>query len=215
MYCCSHCQDAGNIFDNKTAKKELRRYLRRGHKKTTRLLLDEIKKDGVSGLTLLDIGGGIGVISFDLLESGLECSVSVDASPAYQSVVRGEAERRGVAEKVEQVFGDYTEVCDGISDADIVTLDRVVCCYPDMEKLLDRSVDKSRRYYGLVYPRDRWMVRLAVHLGNLYFRMRRNDFRTFVHSPEVMDAGVRGKGFRVIAKRQTVAWEVAVYERVD
>ena len=44
---------------------------------------------------------------------------------------------------------------DEIEAADVVTLDRVICCYPDMEALVGRSAERALRLYGLVHPRDR------------------------------------------------------------
>ncbi len=53
MTCCTHCQDAGHIFDEKTAKKELKRYQKKGPAKSTRLLLEEIRRHGLSRARLM------------------------------------------------------------------------------------------------------------------------------------------------------------------
>ena len=94
MSCCSHCRDAGTFFDHKTARKELRRYIKKGPKKSTRLLLDQIRKSEVTGKTLLDIGGGVGSITFELMRAGISRSVHVDASEAYLKAVKIEAQKR-------------------------------------------------------------------------------------------------------------------------
>ena len=38
------------------------------------------------------------------------------------------------------------------SRTDILTLDRVICCYPDMQKLVGLSAKRARKLYGLIYP---------------------------------------------------------------
>ncbi len=213
MNCCGHCQDAGRIFGDGTAKRELRRYLKKGPNKSTRLLLDEIRRHDLSGWSLLDIGSGIGAIGFELLGQGIAHAVSVEASPAYVSVSRAEAARRGVADRSHHLAGDFTSIPDDIPIADVVTLDRAICCYPHMEKLVNRSAEKAGRLYGVVYPRDRWSVRAVMRIGNLVNMLRRIDFRTFVHPPGEIDEQIRANGFTRVKLQRTTVWEVSLYER--
>ena len=63
MGCCQ-CQGIENMFDKKAAKRQLKRYLKKGPSKTTSMLLNAIHKEGVHGLNFLDIGGGIGAIQY-------------------------------------------------------------------------------------------------------------------------------------------------------
>jgi hypothetical protein len=213
MNCCSHCRDAGTFFNDRTAKKELKRYKRKGPQKSTRLLLDEIRKKDLKNKTLLDIGGGIGAISFELLESGIKSSTHVDASAAYLKVTKGEAANRGLKSRITHQFGDFTELSGELDAADIVTLDRVICCYPDMRNLVAHSTKKAGEYYGVVYPRERWFTRLALRLGNFYFKLRGSAFRTYLHHPPEVDAQIRENGFHKITKQQTILWESVLYER--
>jgi len=94
MSCCRQCEGLENVFDDGTAKSDLESYRREGPAKTTRLLLDHLRGAGVDGLTLLDIGGGVGAI---LVASGVRATVDVDASRAYLAAARSEAARRGYA----------------------------------------------------------------------------------------------------------------------
>ncbi len=80
--------------------------------------------------------------------------------------------------------------------ADIVTLDRVICCYPDMEKLVELSAKRAIKIYGLVYPRDTWWVRAGLAIGNLYLRVRGSAYRTFSHPTKVVEAIVHSSGFK-------------------
>src|SRR5204863_302008 len=69
MTCCQP-DSFDAVFSEKRASKDLKRYRKKGPDKTTRLLLDALKADGVAGKTLLDIGGGIGVAHHELLAAG-------------------------------------------------------------------------------------------------------------------------------------------------
>ena len=214
MTCCSHCRDAEALFSDRTARRELRRYRRKGPVRTTRLLVDTIRPRLRQGWTLLDVGGGIGAIQHELLDAGAARAVQVDASPAYLEASGSEAARRGHADRVEHVYGDFTELAGSVPDADIVTLDRVICCYPHMERLVEASACKARQLYGLVYPREHWPVRLSLAATNLYMRLRRSAFRTYVHSGAAVDALVRRLGFEPVARQRTLAWQVVTYARV-
>jgi magnesium-protoporphyrin O-methyltransferase len=200
-------------FDSGRATEDLRRYRRKGPDKTTRLLLDALKAAGVRGATVLDVGGGVGVVHHELLDAGAATAVHVDAASAYVEVARRESERRGHAGAVRFLSGDFVKIAYATPDADVVTLDRVICCYPDMRQLVEASASKARRLYGAVYPRDTWLQRLIVRLDNVRRKWRGSDFRTFVHSPSAIDQALRGAGLAPSSIRDTPLWRVAVYVR--
>lgn len=212
MSCCQ-CQGIENLFGERTARRDLKRYRRKGPLKTTRILLDAIQAEGVGGSTLLDIGGGVGAISNELLRAGADQATVVDASPAYLQTAQAEAERQGHADRIEYHYGDFTEVASEIEAADIVALDRVICCYDEMEALVTASASKARRLYGVVYPRDTWWDRLGVSIVNFACRMQRSPFRVFVHSPEAVDRLIRSQGLTRRFYRTTPIWQVIVYAR--
>jgi hypothetical protein len=213
MNCCGHCQDAEDFFNEKTAKKDLRRYHRRGPDKSTLLLLNAIRKEDIEDSSLLDIGGGIGAIQLEFFKKGLNRSVNVDASKAYQNISRQEAARLGYSEKTEYIFGDFTELSSGVPSADIVTLDRVLCCYPDVDKLLDASLQKAGRIYGVVFPRENWFMRIGIRLGNLWFKIRKSEFRTYLHPHQKIEKKIHGYGFHPDSSKQTFMWKVMTFTK--
>lgn len=211
---CRQCAGIEQEFDYKTARRDLRKYHRSGPRKTTRILIDAVRK-GSDGKTLLDIGGGVGVIQFELLDAGVHQATGVDAASAYLQVAREEAERRGVADRVAHHYGDIVEVAPQVDPADIVTLDRVICCYPDLDALIDATATRARTWYALVYPRDdRWMEPLRAAI-NLVFRFRRSPMRFFLHPAERVDAAVRRHELTLKMYRKTLLWQVAVYGREE
>ena len=212
MSCCG-APGCERIFDRKHATRELRNYHRNGPIKTTQALIHSVLRGSVKDSTLLDIGGGVGAIQYDLLNAGARTAVSVDASPAFEAAARGEAERQGFSGRIQYEAGDFVELADRIAPADIVTLDRVVCCYPNMEGLVRLSVQHSRRIYGLVYPRDRRMTRVVIRVQNFFRGLFRNPFRSFVHSVEAMDGLISAAGFTLRQRVRTFVWEVSVWEK--
>lgn len=213
MSCCSHCEDGQVLFSDRSARRELRRYRRKGPTPSTRRLLDAIRPRLQEGWTLLDVGGGIGAIQHELLAEGAARALHVDASHAYLAASREEAARRGHDDRVEHRYGDFTELADDIPDADVVTLDRVICCYPDMERLVSASAARARHVYGLVFPRERRITRVVLALGNLFMRIRRSAFRTYLHSGEAVEAVLRAAGFQRATYERTAFWQVATWRR--
>ena len=210
---CAHCRDIPRFFDPKVAAQELKRYRRKGPVKTTRILLDALRAAGVKGRTLLDVGGGIGAIQHELLAAGAAQVVNADAAPAYQEAVREEAERRGTADRIEFYAGDFVELAPALPSADLVTLDRVICCYPDMEKLVGASAERARSLWGAVFPREYLGIRIAFRAINLIQRLRRQAFRVYVHPRAGVERVLRARGLDPIAYRKTLLWQVMVWGR--
>jgi 2-polyprenyl-3-methyl-5-hydroxy-6-metoxy-1,4-benzoquinol methylase len=207
------CQGVQELFSEKYVMKDLADYRKKGSAKTTCMLVDAIRKAGASGLTLLDIGGGVGAVQHELLASGVAQVTSVEASPAYLAASQAEAFRRGIADRVSYIQGNFTDLAAGIPPADIVTLDRVICCYDDMEELVATSAERARKIFGLVYPRDTWWLKFGLNIGNLFFRLRKCPYRAFTHPTEAVEAVIKRSGLKLSSYRRTLIWQVAVYTR--
>ena len=207
------CDGGFEIFDQKSADADLDRYQRHGPDQTTVMLLGMIRERGVQGASILDIGGGIGVIDHELLRAGAGYAVLVDASPPALAAARAEARRRGVLDRLDFVDGDFVSRAASIDPADIVTLDRVVCCYPDVESLVRLSASRARRVYALVLPRDRWILRVGLGVLNVWFRIRGFGYRSFVHPNARVDAIVAQAGLHPAREERTFVWRVVLYDR--
>ena len=209
--CCRVDYDAQ--FNDDEARRDLLAYRAKGPDPSTRRLLDALLAEGVEGATLLDIGGGVGVVQLELLAAGVAHSTDVDASGAYLATAEGEAYERGWSDRATFLHGDFVALADRVEPADVVTLDRVVCCYPDARALIGRSAAKAGRLYGVVHPVDRWWTRLLATLGNLGYRLFRNPYRMYVHRQALIDELIRGAGLQPVTVREALFWRSAVYRR--
>jgi magnesium-protoporphyrin O-methyltransferase len=213
MTCCQ-CEGIESKFDERYVQKKLAEYRRKGPKDTTRILLEAIKDELHPGMTLLDIGGGVGDIQHELLAEGVSASFNCEASSAYLEASRREAKRLGQADRMTDLQGNFVEIERQVPEADIVTLDRVICCYHDMPELVTKSLSKAGSLYGMVIPRDRWWVKLGNRLFyNLRFALQRCPFRVFVYPIEEIEAIIQGGGLRRVFERAKGAWWVALYSR--
>jgi SAM-dependent methyltransferase len=204
---------ADQHFNRKKAAEELERYHHKGPGPTTRLLEDGIVEAGALNGTLLDIGSGIGSLTFALLTRGIGHAIAVDASSAYIDTARQEAERLGRADDVQFLRADFVSIASEVPAATVVTLDRVVCCYPTYEPLLDAALRHADRCLALSYPRNAWYVRFGTLIENGQRRLKGSAFRTFVHPSVSIEQMIRRAGFALNSRRETWMWSVDVYTR--
>ena len=204
-----------NVFSAKEARNDLKRYQRQGPDSSTKALIEAILAEGVEGQSLLDIGGGIGAIQLGLLEAGLAHAESVDATEAYVETARDEAARRGFGDRVSGRVADFVSVAAEIPPADVVTLDKVVCCSRDMPALLGRAAERARRIVGLVYPRETWWNRLASRLLAAWGWISRDPTRWYLHPTAEVDALLTSAGFERQDVKRELIWQIVVYRRRD
>jgi magnesium-protoporphyrin O-methyltransferase len=128
------------MFDARRARREMRAYGKRGARGATRRLLDAVRASmrerGTADFTHLDFGGGVGVLQHELARDGAVHTTAVDASRPYLELLRQAAAERGYEARQRRIEGDFTQVADRVDPATIVTLDKVICCYPDMITLV-------------------------------------------------------------------------------
>jgi magnesium-protoporphyrin O-methyltransferase len=212
--CCStYGNVAGAQFDEKIARRDLENYRKKGPGTTARLLRDMLVDAAAADGTLLDVGSGVGGLTFELLERGVERATAVDASAAYLAAAAQEATRRDCIRAVEFRHGDFVDVASMVPPASVVTMDRVICCYPAFESLLKEALEHSQRYFAYSYPKDAWYVRAAIAGENGLRRLKGNAFRAFVHPVRQMTQTIERAGFRLAARRQTWQWSAEVWVR--
>jgi len=180
MDCCEPTE-YDDQFDARHAEERMRDYRRNGPRGSTKRLIEGLSSGGVDGLTVLDIGAGVGAVHQALLAAGAAAAVDVDASGPYIAAARTEAERRGLAGRVTYLKGDAVALGPELRPADLVALDRVVCCYPHMEALVGVAAARTLRRLGMVLPRDDAWIRAGVDLSNRLSALRRNSFRFHAH----------------------------------
>jgi SAM-dependent methyltransferase len=209
--CCD--QDYEGIFDDKEASHDLDEWHRKGPPKATADLIEAIRAEGVEGGSVIDIGAGVGILHVELLEAGLANAIDVDLSSAFLAAARAEAERRGLADRIEYRYGDAVEVVPHLRQVEVVTLDRVVCCYPDVGALLTAASGRATRLVGLVHPADAWYLRAAAAVNNLITTIFRRHHRFWAHRRREIDRIMEEAGFTAIHRGGSRVWRSVLYRR--
>lgn len=211
-FCCD--EDLALIgYDGRFADQELAKWREGGPRPTTQELIDVVRAGGIGGATLVEIGAGVGAVHTALLEAGAAAAVDVDASQEYIAAAREEAERRGLSGRVDYRYGDIVELAPTLEPADIVLMDSVICCYPDLPALLKAAVMPRPRLVGLIYPRDVWWMIGRMRMFNGWHSMRRSVARYFIYRRAHVSRLMTDLGYAESYDGGSPAWRVATYVR--
>ena len=200
-------------FDARRARERQRDYRKHGPNGWTARLVEGLGAGGVDGLTVLDIGAGVGGVHLALLAAGAASAVDVDASGPYLTAAREEADRLALSGRVTYLKGDAVALVPDLQPADLVALDRVVCCYPHMEALVGVAAEATLRRLGMVLPRDDAWLRAGVGLSNRWSALRHNPFRVYAHrTADVLRIAARG-GLVPAESHRGLFWQTLILER--
>lgn len=202
-----------HFFNRKEAGRKIRQYRKKGLEPMATSMVDFLVSEGVESANLLEVGGGIGAIEIELLKKGVTSAVNVELSAGYDEAADELAAQEGVADRIERKIGDFVEVQDEIDPADIVVLNKVVCCYPFMERMMGAATSKTGKYLAVVFPREKWSNRLMFGIGNRFFKLRGCAFQSFVHPVDEIERVASEAGLQVRHRDNTVVWQAVVWER--
>ena len=202
------------MFSEKNAYAEAKAYRRKGLDANSSRIVELLRDRGLAGKTVLEVGGGIGAIQIELLKAGAAKAVDVELTPTYEAAASELIREAGFDDRVERRVMDFAEDGRQVDPADIVVMNRVICCYPDMAKLAGMAADHARKVLVMTFPRETWWIRLAVSSANLMFRVMRREFQIFVHPPSRIVATGEQHGLRKIADRPGFFWQMVALERV-
>jgi magnesium-protoporphyrin O-methyltransferase len=209
------CEPRGydQAFDPRRARRSAGRYRSRGLSRTARRIVDLVAERGVEGATVLEIGGGVGDLQIELLKRGAARTTNLELSAAYDDEARRLLADAGLADRAERRLHDIAADPDAVEPADVVILNRVVCCYPDFRRLLGAAADHARRQLVFSHPPRNVFSRAALAGENLSIRITGCDFRVFAHPPAAMLAVLAEKGMRPVAPTQGRLWQVQAVAR--
>jgi 2-polyprenyl-3-methyl-5-hydroxy-6-metoxy-1,4-benzoquinol methylase len=210
---CCNARGCDDFFGAGFARKMAKRYRKRGLDKTAARMVEYLHAVGFDGATVLEVGGGLGEIEIELLKQGARSAVNLELSPAYHAEAQRLLAEAGLTDRAEHRLHDIALDPEGVEPADIVVLHRVVCCYPDYERLLSAAAGRARRVLVFSYPRRNAGSRLFIAMQNLGLRLTRKEFRTFAHPPRAMLDVLGANGLRRGFSHRGVAWQIAGVER--
>ena len=215
MASCCPSRDYHRFFNQRFARRLANRYTKRGLDPTAQTMVEFLQALGIEGASVLEIGGGIGEIEVELLKAGAARAENLELSSAYQEPARTLAAQAGIQGRIDWRIHDLAQDPGAVTPADLVVLHRVVCCYPDYERLLGAAADHARRALVFSYPPRNPLSRAFYGVFNLAMRLARSSFRGFAHPPAAMLAVLEDHGLRPTYQRRGRIWQVAGMERAS
>ncbi len=209
---CKHCCDADSFFDLKVAKKDLKKYQKNGTRGATKKIEEFLGSFELEGWSLLDIGGGIGALQWNHLSKKGSKTTDADASSGYIEVAKSFAKEKGWETRTSFIQGDFMDV-EGVEPHDVVTLDKVVCCYPDFRILLEKSIRHCNSVLALSYPMGGIISRIIVGLGNLFMKLKGSSFRPYVHPPKEIQNFIESHGYALKKNGRSFPMLVELYQK--
>jgi magnesium-protoporphyrin O-methyltransferase len=205
---CCDPEGYQSVFSSRFARRQSRRYRRRGLTPAARGIADFVASQGIVGATVLEIGGGVGHLQVELLRRGAAHVTNLEISKNYEVEAARLLDEVGMNDRVTRRFLDIAQTPDDVAPVDVVVLHRVVCCYPDYARLLKVAASHARKTMAYSHPAANAVNRLAFGAENVYRRLTRNDFRAFIHPPDGMIRAAESDGLAVAHRSQARDWDV-------
>jgi magnesium-protoporphyrin O-methyltransferase len=212
MTCCraGACEQ---VFKPRGARRSLARYRSKGLDGLDRRVLASASRGGIEGAEVLEIGGGLGVIQAELLEAGATRGQVVEVASSWEPYAAELAREKGVDERFAFRIADVIGDPDAVEPADVVVLNRVVCCSPDGIELTRSAARLTRRTLVLSFPRNVLWFRAGTWVLNAVYWLRRCSYRVFLHPRASLVAAARSQGLDLADEGRTVGWEFVTFQR--
>ena len=115
-------------------------------------MVEFLDRRGLVGKTVLEVGGGVGEIQLELVKRGAPTALNLELSPSYEDEAERLIRESGLGGRMHRRPLDIAADPAGVEPADVLVLHRVVCCYPDYERLLGAAADAAREALVFSHP---------------------------------------------------------------
>lgn len=179
-------------------------------------LLDLLRDTPLRRPSVLELGCGTGGLSVALLQMGAERVTGVDLSSSSVDVARRRATVAGFAEQASFEVGDAAMT--DLGPHDWVLLDRVICCFADVERLVGHAIELAHERIGISLPESRgWrgLVNRPLWAAENAWDLVSGGCRGYVHDLRRIEARLAAAGFRPAASARAGLWHIGIYDRDD
>lgn len=214
--CCQskNINDLENTFGHARAQRDAEKYLKHGLDQRAEKLIAYVAGKLPPDATVMEIGCGSGAVHQELLRrSAARSAVGVDASSSYLAAAKQNAQTLNLKEKVSYLHGDFAQSAEFNIAADLVLLDRVICCYPHLEALLGKAAAQTNRYLAISFPVDRWWVHMAHRMADTVLKLIGSGYHPYVHSYAAIQSVAAAAGMQPVHTDRRHIWQIAVFER--
>lgn len=196
------------VFDDRFARRAARRYDKKGLSRTAERMVAFVKRQGLEGASVLEIGGGVGEIQLELLGLGAARTTNLEVASSYEAQATRLAEQRGLSDRITRRHLDIAEATEEVETADVVILHRVVCCYEDYERLLAAAGSHAGRMVVFSHPPRHVASRSWMTVQNVAMRLFGKEYRAFTHPPDAMIRVLERQGLKPTYRHRGAIWQI-------
>jgi len=201
------------VFSEKSARAAARGYRENGLADDARWMVRAVAERVPAGYGVLEVGGGIGTLQIELLRAGAATATNVELTRTYETVASELLSESGLAGRVDRRLGDFVVLAAETPAADVVVMQRVVCCYPDADALVGAAGRHARRLLLMSFPVERWWLRVGVAAINALLALRRDALRVYLHPFARIRAAAEREGLRLASRERGLFWQIVAFER--
>lgn len=213
MASCCRAAPCEELFTSRLARADLALYRRRGLDGVSRRMVASLPTEAYAGGRVLDIGGGIGAFQAELLKRGARSGEVVELVGSYAPYAATLAAEAGLTDRSTYRVHDLLAEPEAVEPADVVVLNKVICCSSEGLKLVRAAADLTRCTLVLSYPRDSWLTRLAGRTQHAFFRLVGRSYRFFVRPSRAVTASAEAAGLKLVDLARGAIWERATFRR--
>lgn len=213
MGCCT--TEGTDLMFSAQARRYAKRLRKNGLDRAQRSILHVLENVGVMGKSILEVGCGVGGLHLTLVKKGAGSAVGVEISAGMIEEAKKLAMEFGVAERTSYRHGDLISANGGIPQSDIVILDKVLCCCPDPETLIEISAAKAGMLYAVSYPRNSWFAAIGFTIAQWVGTLFRWSFHPYYHRPARLDGMITQQGLQQVDAHTTPIWQVKLFRRKE
>ncbi|MEC8945151.1 MAG: hypothetical protein VYD72_02015 [Chloroflexota bacterium] len=208
----SCCTDFGLQFNESYFENYLREYRSKGLPAQSKLIFEYLVSYGIKDHSILEVGSGAGALHMNLVNSGAQRSLGVDASEWANKAAERLKKEIDPSLNSKTIIGEFSKGQQNYGNFSLVIMDRSICCYPDLNSLLRSAICHSSDLIAISIPRKLVWIRIGATLINMVQSLLRKKFRIYVHSEDQVDKIFSNNSFRRIYADQTRIWQVVVYQ---
>jgi len=178
-----------------------------------RKILTGMLDSPITGSSILDIGCGAGVIHLELLRRGAGYAIGIDIAQGMIEQAQTLAQLNGFEDRTRYIHGDFVDRSNEIAKADISILDKVVCCYEDLDSLLNRTIDKTKSVIVISHPRNTTFVRMGFIIQQIFTSIFRLKFQPVWHDWQIIHMKLAHQGYTKVFHNFTFLWDIVIYSK--
>lgn len=215
-------QDVENIgtYYSEITDVFIEQYEKNGLKKHTQIFLDYFEREGITGLSVLELGCGVGGLLLNFLDLGAEHAYGVDLSEKMIENAKGFAKLKKYEEKTNFYVGDFNSVKKNLlpmNQADIVVADRVLCCSPVPIEIVQNMIEFNPKYMVIVQPRKNYGYRavmdLKIKIRHIQWKVKSHGTKIPFVAVKEYDKLCKDRGYKKVLTKYRYSWEVVIYKK--